>query len=105
MILIGNFHEYASFCGEISANFLNFHSFQEIFRQSRKENVIVSPLSVKVLLTILAEAAEQNVESTTRKELRNVLPYRKTLNDTRKYFSKVLDSLNVSFLALKVLSF
>lgn len=30
-------------------------------------NVLISPLSVKVLLTLLAEAAGQTVESKTRK--------------------------------------
>ena len=38
-----------------------------LLKESGSKNVIVSPLSVKLLLTLLAEAAGQNVASTTRK--------------------------------------
>lgn len=58
----------------------------------------MSPLSVKILLTILAEAAGQDVPSDMRNELMSVLPNRKTLNDTREYFKRVLSSINVIIL-------
>ncbi|CRK86295.1 CLUMA_CG000040, isoform A [Clunio marinus] len=64
-----------------------------VFQSSKGGNVILSPLSVKLLLTLLAEAAGQTVESLTRKELEQVLPYNKNLNDAKEYFQKILLSL------------
>jgi serine protease inhibitor len=61
---------------------------------SQPNNVLISPLSVKILLTLLAEAAGQTVESKTRKELEQVLPYNKNLYDAKEYFKKVLTSIN-----------
>jgi len=61
-----------------------------------RNNVLISPLSVKVLLTLLAEAAGQTVESKTRKELEQVLPYNKNLYDAKEYFNKVLTSVRTT---------
>lgn len=44
-----------------------------LLKDSRTKNVILSPLSVKLLLTLLAEAAGQNVASATRKVISTVL--------------------------------
>jgi hypothetical protein len=41
-------------------------NFQSIFKDHRQNNVILSSLSVKTLLTLLAEAAGQDVNSLTR---------------------------------------
>ena len=41
-------------------------NFQTILRDNKQSNVIISPLSVKTLLTLLAEAAGQDVQSKTR---------------------------------------
>jgi hypothetical protein len=60
--------------------------------------MIVSPVSVKLLLTVLAEAAGQNVKSKTRDELKQVLPYNQTLECARKYYKKVLSSLQVKLI-------
>jgi hypothetical protein len=57
--------------------------------------VIVSPNSVKLLLTALAEAAGQDVYSKTREELKIVLPKNKTLESGRNYFGNVLMGLKV----------
>ncbi|KAL7043121.1 hypothetical protein ACKWTF_001398 [Chironomus riparius] len=56
-------------------------------------NVLISPLSAKILLTLLAEAAGQTVESKTRRELEQVLPYNRNLYDAKEYFKKVLASI------------
>ena len=48
-------------------------------------------------MTVLAEIAGQGVQSTTRDELKLVLPGNKTLESARKYFQKVLLSLEVRF--------
>lgn len=58
-------------------------------------NVLTSPISVKFLLTILAEGAGDDVQSEMRDQLRTVLPYTKTLNDSRAYYKKVIASLGV----------
>ncbi|CAO1331347.1 unnamed protein product [Diamesa serratosioi] len=73
-----------------------------LLKESRTKNVIVSPLSVKLLLTLLAEAAGQNVPSTTRKELEQVLPFNKSLYDAKEYFATVLSSLGVDSKAYTV---
>lgn len=57
--------------------------------------MLTSPISVKFLLTILAEGAGDDVESEMRNQLRTVLPYSKTLNDSRAYYKKVLASMGV----------
>lgn len=66
-----------------------------MFKQNKDDNLIVSPISVKLLLTILAEAAGQDVDSATRNELLQVLPYNQTLDSARIYFDKNLASLQV----------
>jgi serine protease inhibitor len=71
--------------------------FQAIFKSNKEKNVIVSPLSVKLLLTLLAEAAGQTISSQTRKELEQVLPFNKNLIQAQEYYRKVLGSLSVSF--------
>ncbi|CAO1344240.1 unnamed protein product [Diamesa hyperborea] len=73
-----------------------------LLKESGSKNVIVSPLSVKLLLTLLAEAAGQNVASTTRKELEQVLPFNKSLYDAKDYFGNVLGSLKVESKVYKV---
>lgn len=64
--------------------------------KSQPNNVLLSPLSAKVLLTLLAEAAGQTVESKTRKQLEQVLPYNKNLYDAKEYFKKVLNSIKTT---------
>ncbi|KAG5675354.1 hypothetical protein PVAND_005263 [Polypedilum vanderplanki] len=70
----------------------DWHLTRAVLR-SQPNNVLISPLSVKVLLTLLAEAAGQTVDSKTRKELEQVLPYNKNLYDAKEYFKKVLGSI------------
>jgi len=67
---------------------------QSVFRENKDSNIVLSPLSVKLLLTLLAEAAGQSVTSKTRTELEQVLPYNKSLFDAKEYFQKVLTSLS-----------
>jgi hypothetical protein len=57
-------------------------NFQSIFKDNQKNNVILSSLSVKTLLTLLAEAAGQDVNSLTR-QVRGKLVnwFRKTLKE------------------------
>lgn len=45
---------------------LDIH-LQSVFKDQKQENVIISSLSVKTLLTLLAEAAGQDVDSLTRR--------------------------------------
>lgn len=61
-----------------------------------KDNVIISPVSIKLLLTILAEAAGQDIDSLTRTELWKVLPFNHTLAGARTFFQNILNSLKVS---------
>lgn len=75
----------------------NVFSIQEVFKSQRDENVIISPISVKILMTVLAEIAGQGVQSTTRDELMLVLPGNQTLEGAREYFQEVLLSLEVRF--------
>lgn len=85
--------------------------------QKSDSNVILSPLSVKIPLTLLAEAAgllrtwhQQNnflqifiylqqtgrdVPSQTQLELSQVLPDKGSLFDAKDYYKLVFDSLNV----------
>lgn len=43
-----------------------FYTLQSVFRENKDKNIVLSPLSVKLLLTLLAEAAGQSVTSKTR---------------------------------------
>lgn len=61
--------------------------------KSTPNNVLISPLSAKFLLTLLAEAAGQTVDSKTRKELDQVLPQKKNLQDAKEYFKTILESI------------
>lgn len=70
---------------------------KEIFKQSSEENVVASPISIKLLLTVLAESAGQDVSSTMRDNLAQVLPYNHTLECARNYFSGILKSTLVTF--------
>lgn len=86
---------------ERGCNVSNFYSeslklsFQKAFQSGIKGNVLISPISVKILLTLLAESAKQNVESETRTQLAIVLPYNHTLEASRIYFKNILSSLEV----------
>jgi serine protease inhibitor len=64
--------------------------------KSQPNNVLLSPLSAKILLTLLAEAAGQTVKSKTREQLEQVLPYNKNLYDAKEYFKKVLNSIKTT---------
>jgi hypothetical protein len=55
---------------------------------------VLSPLSVKILLTLLAEGAGDNVESDTYKQLKQVLPDDKTLKKAKAYYTKFFESLD-----------
>lgn len=68
---------------------------QAVLKDNKNQNVILSPLSVKLLLTLLAEAAGATIGSQTRTELEQVLPYNKSLFDAKEYFAKVLSSLGI----------
>lgn len=61
---------------------------------TRKENTILSPFLVKLLLSILAEAAGTN--TSTHRELQSVLPSVQTTNETRELYGKAFGSLLVS---------
>jgi serine protease inhibitor len=74
----------------------NSESLQVIFKQNNKENMIISPVSIKLLLTALAESAGQDTKSETREELKKVLPYNRTLEDARDYYATILKSLQVN---------
>lgn len=59
-----------------------------------KENTITSPFLVKLLLSILAEAA--GTGTSTHRELLSVLPSIKTTNETRDLYGKAFHSFLVS---------
>lgn len=69
---------------------------QVVFNRNSSSNVVFSPISVKFLLTLLAEAAGQSVHSGTRAELMKVLPFPGTLVVTREHYRGVLSSLAVT---------
>lgn len=67
---------------------------QNIFSKQRS-NTVISPFSVKILLTLLYEASNDAAnlsETQTKKELRLVLEPNGNLNDTRSKFRMFLDS-------------
>ena len=66
--------------------------------QKSDSNVILSPLSVKIPLTLLAEAASRHNPSTTAQELNQVLPEQGSLFDAKDYYKLVFDSLKVILL-------
>ncbi|XP_070492435.1 serine protease inhibitor 2-like [Chironomus tepperi] len=61
--------------------------------KSHQSNVLISPLSAKFLLTLLAEAAGQTFNSETRMQLDQVLPESKNLNSAKEYFTAILESI------------
>ena len=61
------------------------------------QNIILSPLSVKILLTLLAEASGQEVQSQTFKELSKVLPEQGNLKDAKDHYKFLLKSVEASF--------
>lgn len=58
------------------------------------QNTVVSPFLVKLLLSILAEAAGQ--DTSTHKELLSVLPSIRTVEETRELYGRTFGSLLVS---------
>lgn len=57
-------------------------------------NVIVSPFAVKLLMSLLAEAAGK--DTVTERELSGVLPGVNSVFQARELYSRVLRSLQVS---------
>ncbi|CAG9798316.1 unnamed protein product [Chironomus riparius] len=64
--------------------------------KSQHNNVLISPLSAKFLLTLLSEAAGMTIDSKTRKELDQVLPQSRNLQAAKVYFKTILDSIQSS---------
>jgi serine protease inhibitor len=67
---------------------------QSTLAASNDENVVLSPISVKILMTLLAEGAGDAVESDTYKQLKQVLPDDKTLTKAKAYYTKFFESLD-----------
>lgn len=65
----------------------------------QNENVVVSPFLVKLLLSMLSEAAGQ--DTMTHRELLTVLPSIRTANATRELYGRAFGSLLVSFIGNK----
>lgn len=71
---------------------------------SKEENVIMSPVFVKVLLTLLAEAAGQTVGSETRTVRIELSSLQKTLKTRFAYFLKFVRNSNKSYHTTKIYS-
>ena len=63
--------------------------------QKTDKNIILSPLSVKIPLSLLAEAASHHTPSSTAQELNQVLPEQGSLFDSKDYYRRVFESLKV----------
>lgn len=69
---------------------------------SDPSNMILSPFSVKLLLSLLSEAA--GLDTSTHKELAAVLPSIQTLIQARELYGKIFGSLLVSFVCFVLYS-
>lgn len=58
-----------------------------------RENIIISPFSIKLLLSLLAEGAGK--DTSTEKELSAVLPGVGSVIQARELYSRILRSLQV----------
>lgn len=68
--------------------------FQKVLDDSVQQNTVVSPFLVKLLLSILAEAAGQG--TSTHRELLSILPSIRTEEETRDLYGRTFGSLLVS---------
>lgn len=75
---------------------LTFFFKQKVLQKSNK-NIILSPISVKIPLTLLAEAASKNNPSPTAQELSQVLPEQGSLFDAKDYYKEIFDSIKVKY--------
>lgn len=71
-------------------------NFQKVLDANDQENTVVSPFLVKLLLSILAEAAGQ--DTSTHRELLTVLPSIRTEEEIRELYGRTFGSLLVYLL-------
>lgn len=76
------------------ANNIQFFKNKKAILSAAPSNAIFSPFSIKLLLSILAEAAGQ--DTSTQKELRSVLPSIMSLLEARELYGKTFGLLLVS---------
>lgn len=62
-------------------------------------NVLISPISLKIILALLYEGAS----GATRREIQTVLQFSSINQDVRRRFEQILDTLKVFFFAFKLL--
>lgn len=68
--------------------------FQKVLNANEHQNTVVSSFLVKLLLSILAEAA--GLDTITRRELLTVLPSIRTEEETRELYGRTFGSLLAS---------
>lgn len=89
LIYAGSVHTaHLSAHGTVQRHDFDWHLAQEVFRHE-ESNVVFSPFSVKLLLTLLYEAAEPG--SATRQQLKVVLCER-DINETRAFYRGFLET-------------
>lgn len=66
---------------------------QKVLMDNEQKNSVLSPFLVKLLLSILAEAAGQ--DTITHRELLSVLPSIRTTDEIREHYGKAFGSLLV----------
>lgn len=75
-----------------------FSSFPQNVLSTHVENTILSPFLVKLLLSMLGEAAGER--TTTRRELQSVLPSIQSSLEARELYGKAFGSMLVSLRAI-----
>lgn len=71
-----------------------YNVFQKVLNDNEHQNTVVSSFLVKLLLSILAEAA--GLDTITRRELLTVLPSIRTEEETRELYGRTFGSLLAS---------
>lgn len=71
-----------------------FPSFKQSVLNKHSENTILSPFLVKLLLSILGEAAGEG--TSTNRELQSILPSIQSTAETRELYGKAFGSMLVS---------
>lgn len=75
-------------------NFGNYNLFQAVGARTMG-NVVISPISLKLVLAMLYEGAKGNTSKQLEKAL-NIMPHARSFTATK--FSSILQSLEVSIL-------
>uniref|UniRef100_A0A336K4L7 CSON010698 protein n=1 Tax=Culicoides sonorensis TaxID=179676 RepID=A0A336K4L7_CULSO len=87
---IGDNEEYVPFIGTRRDNF-DWNLLKDVVQANPEKNIVISPLSAKVVLMMLAEMS--GIKSDTRKELLDALDGIKDLHEGRIIISKIIKSL------------